>query len=138
MRLRPLLVTRVANSFPGLGICAVGLPVAADATVVWPVLAPVPVAAGIWLAIRGYRMEVVCSERAVLVRGYFRSRSIPCARIRHLELDTWPTLTWEDAAGRRRATTVLAFYHDAVVSFVAAHHVAQLKRLRAYINRNRR
>ncbi|MEJ5947006.1 hypothetical protein WDZ17_17060 [Pseudokineococcus basanitobsidens] len=79
MHLRPLPMTRVANTALGAVLLVMGVFLWWDAAVAawrWPL----GVALGLYLVVRGWRMEVVCEGGGVLVRGLLRTRVVPGVR----------------------------------------------------------
>ena len=111
VELRPLPITRV-----GMALVVESLPVTVSIAVAedetWPpvwavavlVLGGLAVAP---LAVRGYRMGVVCSHQHVTVRGLFRTRHVPVASI--VEVSDVPALVWRRPGGRKRWTPIVGF-----------------------------
>ena len=96
----PLPVTRVANTLPGWLVVAFSLAPAAAAP--WTVnsgLAVIGVAAGLALAVRGYRVGVRLTPEQVVVNGYLWTRRIKREDIR--AVTDFPAIIW--SSGSRRA-----------------------------------
>jgi hypothetical protein len=109
MHLRPLFITRLANSVPGAALCLFGLPLILDSSLGrWHVPAGLlAILAGMVLAVRGLRMAVSYVDGKVVVRGLFLTRTIPAGAVR--EVTDWPAVRWCTTGGRPRWTPVTAF-----------------------------
>jgi hypothetical protein len=136
--LRPLPVTRVANSVPGLVLVAMAAvlltdldnPELSDIPVAVPILFSVVIALpGIVLAVRGYRLGVLCTDDTVIVRGYLRTYRVP--RVSVIVLDG-SVLIWRGPDGRTMRKLILAFT-GARMSFVGDHNRECLDRLRCHL-----
>lgn len=118
--LRPLLVTRLANTLPGLWGGCFGA--AASATYL-PLYTGLPAAllvfaAGVIVAVRGYLMAVEVDANWVTVRGLFRSRRVPRSALqvatgfpapRWVSVTRCPALAWVSPTGRPRWTPLIMF-----------------------------
>ncbi|NJP97676.1 hypothetical protein HCN51_51040 [Nonomuraea sp. FMUSA5-5] len=143
MRLRPLLVSRFANAFGGAAMPYIVLAVLAggwdppdDTTATAIVVAFAAVA--LVLAVRGFRLGVVCGPATITVRGYSRSRTIPIAEISEVQDVLLASVRWRDGRGRVRKTPMLAFSTPMRVhSSVAAHAESSLQQLQHWIERHR-
>lgn len=113
---RPLVVTRFANTVPGLVVLTIA------------VFAPVPLLVsyavcivGGLLVIRGFRTGVRLNEDSVTVYGYLWSRTIPRRAI--VDLTTFPALRWTSRSGGSRWTPLLMFVVSTrALAFINAHH----------------
>ncbi|MEV0153402.1 hypothetical protein AB0H57_06615 [Micromonospora sp. NPDC050686] len=141
MILRPLPMTRVANSAPG----------AVLATLAWLPLDPVPPSTsladlavlfaclaasvpGVVLAVRGYRMSVAVAGKVITVRGLLRSRTIRRADV--VALTSLPSLRWRRPSGRTVHTPLIMFMEiGPVLRAVAAHNEDCLRRLARALRR---
>ncbi|MFI6316649.1 hypothetical protein ACIBG8_03980 [Nonomuraea sp. NPDC050556] len=52
-------------------------------------------AASLFLAVRAWRLAIVCLPDRIVIRGYLRSRSVPISRIVKITDAAWPELRWE-------------------------------------------
>jgi hypothetical protein len=132
--LRPLLVTRLANTLPGIALAALAWS-PAEAVSVGICFAPVaPMLAGVVLVVRGYRMSVVVTDEHVVVRGLLRSRTIRQADV--AALTSLPTLRWQPPSGRYAHTPLIMFMElGKVLPAVEAHNEASLDRLARALHR---
>jgi hypothetical protein len=98
--LRPLLITRIANAFPGLavGLFAVAAVLDGDLGLRSPLVVTGLVLGG-FVAVRGYNLSVECAGQHVTVRGYLWTTTISRADI--IEITDFPAVTWR-SGGRRR------------------------------------
>ena len=78
-------------------------------------------------AVRGYRLAVIITANTVVVRGLFRTRTIPRRSIVAITLG--PALSWLDRSGRRRRTPMTALMttsREALTHFLLdGHHKMQ-------------
>lgn len=131
-------MTRVANTAPGAVLVVMGLVLWWDAAVAawrWP-LGIGAVALGLCVAVRGWRMEVVCEGGGVRVRGLLRTRVVPRGAV--AEVSDWPAVRWTDATGRRRWTPLVMFATSPrMLRSAVRHHDEQVRRLRQWVHRRR-
>ena len=110
LRLFPLTAARLGNTVPGLAVVGLGVgvanPVAALSGPDWCAVVTT-VAVGSALAVRGYRMGVVCTTTTVIVQGFFRTRTIPRSAI--VDVTDFPSARWRDGNGRIRRSPAAAF-----------------------------
>lgn len=118
--LRPLPVTRFANTLPGM-FCALFGAAASVTYLPLPVGLPaagVALAAGIIVAVRGYLMEVEVGDGWVRVRGLLWTRTIPGSAVRAvtaypahraLSLAGIAALHWASPTGRSRWSPLVMF-----------------------------
>jgi hypothetical protein len=143
LRLRPLLVTRFANAFGGLVIPFIPFVVLLqewnpDDSTASAIAIPVGLVSLV-LAVRGFRLGVMCGPVTVTVRGYWRSRTIPIADVLDLHEPLLLSIRWRDRRGRRRKTPVLAFSTPRkTFPFVAQHAESSVEQLQHWINRHQR
>lgn len=130
------MVTRIANTVPGVAIAAVGslyfLGGASAIILAAGVVASLVV--GAILAYRGFQLSVECSQDFVVVHGFLRSRKI--GRRAVVAVTTFPGLRWRDNRGRPRWTPITAFADaGGVLSVVTRHNDASVGRLRRHLRR---
>jgi hypothetical protein len=136
-----LLVTRIANAALGLALGALGMGFCLDrpgSPTGVPLVAGagVSAAAGLLIAIRGYRMGARYGPDGIEVRGYILSRRIEKKRI--TDITSFPAVRWTTAAGRRRWTPIIAFAGSAqTLPFVAKHNEACIDRLQNWDDKRR-
>jgi hypothetical protein len=130
VKLRPLLVSRVASAVPGAGIVVAGVgtfsggtPALCAGGIVGSVLV------GVLLAVRGFRLGVDCRDDVVIVRGLVWNRRIPRRAV--AAVTDFPALRWRDERGRIRWTPVIAFAElGGSIPVVARHNGVCVDRLR--------
>lgn len=135
MVLRPLLLSRLAG-----GVLAVP---AGYLAIEWVRRADSPgVSAGVvllvaatgWLVVRAYRARVVCTDDAIVVHGYLRTRRVPRSAVLGLRGSVWPRLRWRTASGGLRSTLVSPLAAASVTApGVAAHNERCLRRLADWV-----
>jgi hypothetical protein len=133
--LRPLLMTRLANTVPGIVLAALGWPLAEVlAASMWLAGLPAVVAAGVVVAVRGYRMSVVITNEHVIVRGLLRSRTIRRADV--VALTALPCLRWRRPSGRYAYTPLIMFMEAGpMLPAVQAHNQVCVARLSRTLRR---
>jgi hypothetical protein len=103
----------MAHAVPGLLIAMIAWPVwielHLDSWVRW-VLICTSVVTGSALALRGYLVGVTCLGDRATVHGYFRTRTIRRRQI--TELTDFPAIVWQDEAGQKRWSPIVAFMED--------------------------
>jgi hypothetical protein len=129
--LRPLLITRITCTFPGVvGLVFASALLAGSESVPDVMLSVAAVLAAAVVAVRGYRLGVVCGDGRVVVRGLLWSRSVSADRV--VEVTPFPALRWEAVNGRTRWTPITAFLSSGrQLPFVTRHSehcVDQLER----------
>ena len=120
---RPLLVTRFANTAPGAAVLLFGVVVAVGVSdpfgpslVVWAVTG-----VGVVLIVRSFRAGVRVNDHSVTVYGYVWSRTI--RRRSMIDLTTFPALRWTSRSGRSHWTPLLMFMTSGrALAFINAHH----------------
>ncbi|MFC0629487.1 hypothetical protein [Kribbella deserti] len=111
MDLRPLLVSRIVNLLPGLTVAVLGAVYGiSDRGVFAVIVAVLAVAAGGWLAVRGYHLGARLDDDAIEVRGLFRTQRVDRERID--SITDLPGLVWKDDAGRKHWTPIIAFARE--------------------------
>ena len=133
--LRPLLVTRVANGFPGavVGLLIAGLLASTEHLVPLSVLA---IAAGAVLTVRGVRMRVVLGATQLRIHGYFRSRTIDARAIADIDEST---VFWWNARGKIRWSIVTAFLDlGSAGERFKRHNVASMREIDAWLKTAKR
>lgn len=86
----PLLVTRVSNTLPGVAAVGCGVGVLFDSQdVLLQVGGIILIPAGLWVAVRGYKVGVVLQQGIVTVHGYVRTVRIPKSTV--VEVASGPT-----------------------------------------------
>jgi hypothetical protein len=122
MLIRPLVVTRFANSMPGAAVIVIGLALVINTSVqVPPLIGGAVTAVGVVLAVRGFRTGARLNRTSVTVRGYLWSRTIPRRAI--TELTTLPALRWTSRSGASRWTPLFIVYDlGRALAFINAHH----------------
>lgn len=130
LRRQPVL-GRVATA---LGTGPLAFVVGAGCFVPLPTQTSVPFAI-VWLAacvlgaVRGYRLAVIITADAVVVRGLFRTRTIPRRSIVAITLG--PALSWLDRSGRCRRTPIIVLMTSSRESRRSVNlKEAQLRQLR--------
>jgi hypothetical protein len=125
---RPLFITRMANTAPGVMVVAGGFGLLVAGEVLLPLGGSLLIAGGLWLAVRGYRSGVVINQGVVTVRGYVRDISIPRSAVE--ELTDWPSIVWTRSG--ETVSTRLWFWVDAGGAFrsIEDHRENELRRLR--------
>ncbi|MFI6387036.1 hypothetical protein [Nonomuraea sp. NPDC050540] len=144
MHLRPDLIIRCGNAFAGLVAPYVVL-----ATVVFfteDLVVPDPVAYSLivvvalampYLAVRGYRMAILCTPASVTVRGWLRNRTIPIQDVADTGGLLSGRLLWLDATGRLRHTPTIAFATLVrAPSSIKEHNVQAEQRLQDWVARH--
>lgn len=131
MVLRPLLLTRCLNVIgmlvgpPFLFIGVFGgilAPLPEGANGVVGVIALILAAGCLCLAVRAWRLAVVCLPDRIIVRGYLRSRTVPMSRVIGITDDGWPSLRWHGPMGGTDRMLVMAFVLPyRTVPFVKRH-----------------
>jgi hypothetical protein len=117
MIVRPLLVTRLANTVPGLvvallGVCGLSELLSFGRLAV--------IALGVTLAVRGFRMGVEIGSQHVKVRGFLWTRTVPRHTVRGLT--GFPALRWQTASGRARWSPLIMFFDGLdALTFVSRH-----------------
>ncbi|QGN45783.1 hypothetical protein ACN26Y_05505 [Micromonospora sp. WMMD558] len=135
MVLRPLLMTRIANTAPGVALATLAWLLHAVPAGRW-FACLAPMAAGVFLAVRGYRMSVVITGEHITVRGLRSSRTIRRADV--VALTSLPSLRWQRPSGRDVHTPPIMFMEiGRVLPAVAAHNEACLDRLSRALRRRR-
>ncbi|MFG1942757.1 hypothetical protein [Nonomuraea sp. NPDC048826] len=133
LRLRPLLVTRLANAFGGLALAYIPFAVLLyllepDDSTTLAVAVPFALAGPV-LAVRGYRLGW-CTRSPYADTSQSHHPDRGRARLS----DHWILYTrWRDQQGRRRKTPVMAFTSpllSPVASFVTEHSDRSVKELR--------
>jgi hypothetical protein len=107
--LRPVLISRLASTAPGLTVIIVSVgPIwsVRDVATRWVTLGIV-VALGATLAWRGYRVGAECRGDVIVVRNFLRSRAIPIGSVR--DVTAHGVIQWESPRGRPRRTRMWAF-----------------------------
>jgi hypothetical protein len=125
VRVRPLLVSRIANILPGTAVLVVGGGLSLDgpAALTGPGVV-VSVLVGAVLAVRGYRLGVEAQDDDVVVHGLLRSRRALTA------VTLFPALRWRDKRGRVRWTPVIAFADlNGSIAVVEKHNQKCIDRL---------
>jgi hypothetical protein len=138
VELRPLPETRVACSTLGLGVVLLGGAAAVDPLPWLPVpLASVGILLGLYLAVRGYRVAVICDQHGITVRGYLWTRTVLRDQVTEVSDGTeLPVLHWQDEHGRRRRTPIACLWtSDNGFRRYSDHSRRDLKRLRRWIHR---
>jgi hypothetical protein len=129
------MVTRLANCAPGLLLllpsvfAALASPVGVD-TVIAGILA-IP---GVVVIVRGYRIGVTVTGDAVVIRNWFRSRTVERRSV--LGLTYYPAVRWTSASGRKRWTPIMAFadfYSIQPLDFIMRHRQACVEQLMALL-----
>lgn len=130
--LRPLPVTRIANTAPGVFITVLGGAAWFDRGVfLHHLIAVLTVFPGAVLAARGFRLGVECTGEHVTVQGYLWTRTVPRSSI--VEITSFPALRWQTPSGRARWTPVLAFADGGrVLPVVSQHNEQCVDRLRRW------
>lgn len=137
--LRPPLGARLMNAVGGLALWFPAVWLVDEETLVptWP--GAVLLAGGAVLGWRGFRLRAECADGRVIVRGYLRDRTIPCADIGRVYRDhLFPSIDWTDDRGRDRSTPLRAFVMDPRWPSLHAHQDANLRRLAKYVTSHRR
>ncbi|HEX5994589.1 MAG TPA: hypothetical protein VFY84_05550 [Jiangellales bacterium] len=132
MTLRPLLVTRVANTMPGVCVAVLGGATWLDPEIVQQhLIAVLAVLTGVVLAVRGYRLGIECTGEQATVHGYLRTRTVPRSSV--IQVTSFPALRWRRPGGRIRWTPVLAFAEvGGVLPVVSRHNEQCTDRLRRW------
>lgn len=138
VRLEPLPVTRVANAALGALVAVTGVFLVVDAAL--PDLARLAgvlvAAAGVVLAVRGWRLGVMCERGEVAVRGLLRTPTIPRDAV--IELTDFPALRWRSTGPLPGWTPIVAFLGSPrVLPRIERHNDEQLRRLRRWLKRRR-
>ncbi|MEU5884964.1 hypothetical protein [Spirillospora sp. NPDC047279] len=141
LTLRPQTVTRVGWAIGGfvagqvVGMAPFAyLSGAADGAglneVVGLLIALVPSALGAALAVRVFRIAVICGNGEILLRGFLRNRHIPVERIVTIHWQE-AKIHWRDGGGEQRVTTVTAFKNrPRTGEAVARAHERSMKQIR--------
>lgn len=137
MELLPPLAARLANGCLGALGTAASAAYAAGAEGASALAAAGAVALGSgWLAVRGYRLRVVCADGRVTVHGFLRTRVIPRAAVS--EVTDLPAVKWTTASGRRRWTPVTALIgFSGELPGIARDKRRGLAELRRWVRRTR-
>lgn len=138
MRLAPLPVTRAANAAIGILVVVTGLGLITDAGLPNLVhgLGVILILVGVALAVRGWRLCVICDQGEVEIRGLLRNRTISRSRI--TELTDFPALRWHRAGGRVGWTPIVALMGTGrALAFVSRHNDEQLRRLGRWLKAER-
>ena len=139
--LRPATRTRntVTIVYPAfLGVVA--FLIWADATIErwWlvPLIAAIPL-----LAVRCWRVAILCAGGTVTVRGFLLNRRIPAdavVAVTNEDSGSFPSIWWDTPSGRRRRTHLYGLWlDDRAGKRVLKHHKEQLARLRGWLKANR-
>jgi hypothetical protein len=144
LHIRPLFITRCANSFGGLALPYVTL---AGSVEVFDIpyhiaeILVVPFAlAALVLAVRGFRLGVVCRPETITVRGYSRSRSIPIQSVLDINDDLLllNAIRWRDERGRVRKTPAVVLTTPVPAApFVKEQNERSMRQLQDWIDRHR-
>jgi len=138
VRLRTLAVSRAVNVAPGVGLVVLAWAMVLDGDLGvwrWPA-AVLSISAGLYMAVRGPRAEVVCDERGVVVRGLLWTRAVPRRAV--VEVTDFPALRWRDDRGRARWTPLTMFVsYPTLLPVHVRHSEEQVRRLRRWVHRRR-
>jgi hypothetical protein len=131
--LRPLLMTRVANTVPGAAVVLIGgLNLDSTNSSLVGAAALVAVFAGAILGYRGFQLGIDCSADPIVVHGFLRNRKIQRNAV--IEVTYFPALRWRDQRTRLRWTPIVAFAElGPVLPAVARHNEASVERLRGLL-----
>lgn len=84
-------------------------------------------------AARGYRMGAICTDNSLVVRGLFRSRTIPACAIDRVA--STPRVHWCGKRGRHRKTLIAAFLTlDNTASFVQARSQQEIAEIQRWLD----
>ncbi|WP_157252779.1 hypothetical protein [Nonomuraea typhae] len=144
MHLRPDLIIRCGNAFAGL--CAPYIVLGATTVFADDLIVPDPLAlaliamaalAALCLAVRGYRMAIICTPATVTVRGWLRNRTITIEDVADVGDLLEGRLLRLDASGRPRTTPVIAFVTIVTaLSRTQAHHLQAQQHLQDWVARH--
>ena len=127
MLLRPMPITRIANSSPGLVLALFAMVALLGGTGVQRLLGAA-VLPGLWLAVRGGQASAETKSGTLVVRGYLRTRVIPRSAI--VELGDDAIVVWIDGAGRRHRTPISVFKPGSrMLTPFARHHARRLRQV---------
>ncbi|GAB3814923.1 hypothetical protein [Kribbella italica] len=111
MDLKPMLITRIAQTVLWLAVAGVLVGYLISTRSAWPLtvgLSVVIVAVALFLIVRTHRMGVRYGPEGLEVRGILLSRSIPAEQV--VRVTGFPAVRWTTATGSNRWTPISAFY----------------------------
>jgi hypothetical protein len=103
LELRPLPVTRLANALPGTLLLGFGLWAGLGEGGSW-VFGAVVAVLGVALALRGHRLSVTVTDRAVEIRGFVMKQTIPRESV--AGYTDWPAVVWRSGLGLQHSRMV--------------------------------
>lgn len=129
LELKPLPVTRLANTLPGALLLALGLWAAWADGGSW-VFGGTVALIGAVLAVRGYRLGVTVTEREIKIRGFLRQRIIPRESV--AGFTDWPAVVWHSDLPGAQHSRIAAFRTGALAPrSIRDHNAKCLTRLRS-------
>lgn len=132
--LRPLPITRIANTTLGTAVAMLAWPLSVELSGLAAYAALIPVAAGATLAVRAYRMSVSLERDGITVRGLLWSRTIRRSDV--VALTSFPALKWRHHSGHHVYTPLTVFLNlGNGLPMVGAHNEACLDRLSKAVRR---
>jgi hypothetical protein len=128
VELRPLQVTRFANTVPGALVLTLGL-WSGFADGLPGVAGWVLAVAGAVLAVRGYRLGVTVTDRDVVIRGFVLTRTIPRRLV--AAVSDWPAVVWHSPLPAPQHSRIVAFRTNSrMLASVREHNAECIELLR--------